>query len=167
MAMLQTTPASVKSMDVQAILKRGIGKHQAAQVAANMVRNRAGEQSLPIKVLPADEKAFFYQLADKMIDAFEEGAFDKQPQSLEESRRLERDAYLLIERQTAQLAAASRGHEMGPWGNVPDRFDETSACVRCSRVAVLVVSYEATEIEIRRHGTALTEGCLSAAPEVA
>lgn len=165
-SLLSQSPAVKSMLDVQAILKRGIGIHQATQVAADMIRNQSGLPCESVKFLPAEEKMFYRQLAEKVIGKFEEGAFDKEPASMEQTRLLEREAFLTIERQTARLGAASRGHEMGPWVNVRDRFDESSACTRCSRVAVLVVSYD-PDIQIRREGSALMEGCLSAAPEVA
>lgn len=160
------TPISIKSMDVQARLKRGIGIHLAMKEAAHLLRNREGQSFESLKTLPAEEKAFLQQLVEKVVAKFEEGAFDKQPETPEETRRQEREAYLLIERQTARLHAGARGHDMGPWGNVEGRFDETSACIRCSRIAVLAVTY-GPEIQIQRHGSALTEGCLTIAPEVA
>jgi hypothetical protein len=153
------SPVNSDMQDVTAVLKRGIGIRQAMQAFADLDRNRHGLSSEPLRLLPRDDQAAYRQIVERVIDAFEQGAYDKAPADRPAQQAAERDAYLLMERQRARLTAAERGHELGGWWTVAGRSDETASCTRCLRVAVLVVTYNPL-LEITRAGSALTEGCL-------
>lgn len=149
-------------------LKRGHGMHRAAQVLADASRCRAGLPPQPLALLEADEREWFKQAARNCIEIFETVTIDREPDAVQARRQTRQEQLavalenrLAIERSTAAVRAAERGHELGPWHcDGPDigRGIERALCLRCKRLAGINVGDDPV-----LSGPALTEGCLTAA----
>lgn len=153
-------------------LKRDHAFHRAAQLLADAFRCREGLAPLPLVQMDPDERAFFKQAARNAIEVFELIAEKRSPDAEQakaeavagdQARRLEEALAnrLAIERSRARFIATERGHDLTMWapsGSVEG--EEQACCKRCTRDAHISIGADPV-----LSGSALTEGCLTSAPE--
>lgn len=152
---------------VAARLKRDVGVHRAAQTLADAMACRVGETPRGLSTMLRAEADWYRQTARNLIEIYET-CTGITPENAVETRRREEDARkaeaavqnrVAIERQLAAVAAAERGHELGPWhadGPELGKGIERASCARCRRVAVVDIN-----LDPPRAGLALTTGCLT------
>lgn len=153
-------------------LKRDLGMHRAAQVLADASRCRAGLSALPLTQLDADEREWFKQAARNCIEIFETVTIDREPDAVraqrdtDAERRSSRlaqalESRLSIERSEGRVAASDRGHDLTSWQPTGrGEGNEVAHCRRCSRSVAITLGSEPV-----LSGSALTEGCLTAAED--
>ncbi len=158
MTILAEADSAVNSVDTIKILKRGVGLYRAAQLLADASRCRQGLTPEPLRTLAKNDAAWYRQIAEQMVDAFEYGALDKAPQDSLTRRTLERVAAVLIEREKARMLSGRLGHDLGTWHDLPDSFNEEAACQRCERTVSILVQHNPL-LEVQTVGPALVLAC--------